>query len=132
MASGQGGIPRGRGGPRRQPRRPAERRQPRRPAERRQPRRLTARRYAAVFLAVATTLTVVGCGQAGQGAPVAPRTMFVSSEAFEQNILPQTYCGDRQFGGTYHVFSGYRDQTYPPRSSYCERSRRSGRAADRK
>ena len=82
MASGQDGIPRARGGPRRQPRRPAERRQPHRP---------TARRYAAVVLAVAAALTVAGCGQAGQGAPVAPRSMFVGSEAFGQNILPQTY-----------------------------------------
>ena len=84
MTSGQGGIPRGRGGPRRQP----HRRQPRRPA---------ARRYAAVILAVAAALAVAGCGQAGQGAPVAPRTMSVSSEAFGQNILPQTYTchGDR-------------------------------------
>jgi len=85
VASGQSGIPRGRGGPRRQPHRPAERRQPHRP---------TAWRYAAVVLAVAAALTVAGCGQAGQGAP---RTMSVSSEAFEQNILPQTYTchGDR-------------------------------------
>ena len=97
MASGQGGISRGRGGPRRQPHRPAERRQPHTPAERRQPHRPTARRYAALFLAVVAGLTVAGCGQAGQGAPVAPRTMFVSSEAFGQNILPQTYTchGDR-------------------------------------
>jgi Raf kinase inhibitor-like YbhB/YbcL family protein len=85
VASGQSGTPRGRGGPRRQPHRPAERRQLHRP---------TARRYAAVVLAVAAALTVAGCGQAGQGAP---RTMSVSSEAFEQNILPQTYTchGDR-------------------------------------
>ena len=42
-------------------------------------------------------MTVAGCGQAGQGAPVAPRSMFVSSEAFSQNILPQRYTchGDR-------------------------------------
>ena len=85
MASGQDGIPLGRGSPRRQPDRPAERRQPHRP---------TARRYAAVVLAVAAALTVAGCGQAGQ---VAPRSMFVGSEAFGQNILPQTYTchGDR-------------------------------------
>jgi Raf kinase inhibitor-like YbhB/YbcL family protein len=44
-----------------------------------------------VALAVAAALTVTGCGQAGQGAPVAPRTMSVSSEAFGQNLLPQTY-----------------------------------------
>jgi Raf kinase inhibitor-like YbhB/YbcL family protein len=85
VASGQSGIPRGRGGQRRQPHRPGQRRQPHRP---------TAWRYAAVVLAVAAALTVAGCGQAGQGAP---RTMSVSSEAFEQNILPQTYTchGDR-------------------------------------
>ena len=51
------------------------------------------------MLAVAAALTVAGCGQAGQGAPVAPRSMFVGSEAFgqKQNILPQTYTchGDR-------------------------------------
>jgi len=36
---------------------------------------------------------LAGCGQAGQGAPVAPRTMSVGSEAFgpSQNILPQRY-----------------------------------------
>jgi Raf kinase inhibitor-like YbhB/YbcL family protein len=34
---------------------------------------------------------MAGCGQAGQGAPVAPRPMSVSSEAFSQNILPQRY-----------------------------------------
>ena len=45
----------------------------------------------AVVLALAAALTVAGCGQAGQGAPVAPRTMSVSSEAFSQNILPQRY-----------------------------------------
>jgi Raf kinase inhibitor-like YbhB/YbcL family protein len=82
VASGQGGIPRGRGGLRRQAHGPAPRRQPHKAAE---------RRYAAVVLAVAAALTLAGCGQAGQGAPVAPRTMFVGSEAFGQNILPQTY-----------------------------------------
>jgi Raf kinase inhibitor-like YbhB/YbcL family protein len=89
VASGQGGFPRGRGGPRRQPHKPAPRRQPHKPA---------GRRYATVVLAVAAALTVAGCGQAGQGAPVAPRTMSVSSEAFGgQNVLPQTYTchGDR-------------------------------------
>jgi Raf kinase inhibitor-like YbhB/YbcL family protein len=42
-------------------------------------------------------LVVAGCGQAGQGAPVAPRTMSVSSEAFSQGTLPQRYTchGDR-------------------------------------
>jgi Raf kinase inhibitor-like YbhB/YbcL family protein len=64
VASGQNGIPRG---------------------------HAPARRYAAVFLAVATALALAGCGQAGQGAPVAPRTMSVSSAAFVQNILPRAY-----------------------------------------
>ena len=81
MTSGQGGIHRGRG-PRRQPNRPAGRR---------------LSRCAAVVLALAVALVVAGCGQAGQGAPVAPRTMSVSSEAFSQGILPQRYTchGDR-------------------------------------
>jgi Raf kinase inhibitor-like YbhB/YbcL family protein len=48
-------------------------------------------RAAVVVLAVAAALGVTGCGQAGQGAPVAPRAMTVSSEAFSQNTLPQTY-----------------------------------------
>jgi Raf kinase inhibitor-like YbhB/YbcL family protein len=76
VTSGQGGTRWGRGSPRRQPRRPMGRR----PA-----------RCAAVVLALAAALMLVGCGQAGQGAPVAPRTMSVSSEAFSQNILPQRY-----------------------------------------
>ena len=80
MTSGQHRTPGGR--PRRQPRKPAGRR---------------PSRWAAAVLALAAALTVAGCGQAGQGAPVAPRTMFVGSEALEQNILPQTYTchGDR-------------------------------------
>jgi Raf kinase inhibitor-like YbhB/YbcL family protein len=77
VTSGQGRILRGRGGsPRRQPLRPAGRR---------------PSRCGAVVLALAAALTVAGCGQAGQGAPVAPRTMTVGSEAFSQNILPQPY-----------------------------------------
>jgi Raf kinase inhibitor-like YbhB/YbcL family protein len=49
-------------------------------------------RHAAVVLAVTAALTVAGCSQqAGQGAPVAPRNMTVSSEAFSQNILPARY-----------------------------------------
>jgi Raf kinase inhibitor-like YbhB/YbcL family protein len=45
------------------------------------------------MLALATALAVAGCGQAGQGAPVAPQVMSVGSEAFDmpQNILPQRY-----------------------------------------
>jgi Raf kinase inhibitor-like YbhB/YbcL family protein len=60
---------------------------------RRQPHRPTGRpsRYAAVGLALAAALTLAGCGQAGQGAPVAPRVMSIGSEAFSQNILPQRY-----------------------------------------
>ena len=45
-------------------------------------------RYAAV---VATALTLAGCGQAGQGAPVPPRSMSVSSQAFIRGILPERY-----------------------------------------
>ena len=48
-------------------------------------------RWAAVVSALAAALTLTGCGQGGQGAPVAPRTMTVSSEAFTQNMLPQRY-----------------------------------------
>jgi len=82
VTSGQAGIRRGHGGPRRQPRRQA----PRRPG-----------RFAAVVSALAAALMLAGCGQAGQGAPVAPRMMSVSSEAFSQYILPQRYTchGDR-------------------------------------
>ena len=77
MTSGQGGIRWGHGGPRRQPHRPAGRRS----------------RFAAFVPALATALMLAGCGQAGQGAPVAPRTMSVGSEAFgpSQNIIPQRY-----------------------------------------
>jgi Raf kinase inhibitor-like YbhB/YbcL family protein len=52
---------------------------------------VTSSRWAAVVVAVAAAVTLAGCGQAGQGAPVAPRTMSVSSEAFSQNALPQRY-----------------------------------------
>jgi Raf kinase inhibitor-like YbhB/YbcL family protein len=54
-------------------------------------------RCAAVVLALAAAAALAGCGQAGQGAPIAPRTMSVSSEAFSQYILPQRYTchGDR-------------------------------------
>lgn len=83
MASGQDRTRRS--GPRRQPHRLALRRQPHKLAERR------SSRCAAVILALAATLTLAGCGQGGQGAPVAPRAMSVSSEAFSQNILPQRY-----------------------------------------
>ena len=43
------------------------------------------------MLALATTAALAGCGQAGEGAPIAPRGMTVGSEAFSQNILPQRY-----------------------------------------
>ena len=100
MSSGQARMRWSRGSPRRQPHRPAPRRQANRPAPQRQPHKPAGRRasrYAAVALAVAAALTVAGCGQAGQGAPVAPRMMSVSSEAFSQNVLPQRYTchGDR-------------------------------------
>jgi Raf kinase inhibitor-like YbhB/YbcL family protein len=85
VTSGQGGIHWGRGSPRQQPRGLTPRRQPHRPALRR------PSRCGAVVLALAAALTVAGCGQAGQGAPVAPRAMSVGSEAFSQNILPRTY-----------------------------------------
>jgi Raf kinase inhibitor-like YbhB/YbcL family protein len=60
------------------------------------PPRRAPTRFAAVVLALAA-LIVTGCGKAGQGAPVPPRTMTVTSEAFSQNILPQRYTcrGDR-------------------------------------
>jgi Raf kinase inhibitor-like YbhB/YbcL family protein len=89
VTSGQGGIPPGVGSPRRQPHRPAPRPLRHGPTGRR------PSRYAAVVLALATALAVAGCGQAGQGAPVAPRVMSVGSEAFEQisttYVLPQRY-----------------------------------------
>jgi Raf kinase inhibitor-like YbhB/YbcL family protein len=75
VSSGQGGIRWGHGSPRRQPHRPAGR----------------LSRSAAVVSALAAALTLAGCGQAGQGAPVAPRAMQIGSEAFSQNILPQRY-----------------------------------------
>jgi len=40
---------------------------------------------------LAAMLTLAGCGTAGYGAPVAPKTMSVSSEAFSQDVLPQRY-----------------------------------------
>jgi Raf kinase inhibitor-like YbhB/YbcL family protein len=90
VTSGQGGI---KLAPRRQPHTLAPRRQPHTLAPRRQPHKLAERlsRCAAVVLALATAATLAGCGQAGQGAPIAPRGMSVGSEAFSQNILPQRY-----------------------------------------
>ena len=49
------------------------------------------RRAAAVVLGLAAGLGVAACGQAGQGALVAPRGMTVGSEAFSSNILPQPF-----------------------------------------
>jgi len=79
------------GSPWRQPHGPTRGRQPHGPEGRR------PSRCAAIVLALAVALTLAGCGQVGQGAPIAPRTMTVSSEAFSQNILPQVYTchGDR-------------------------------------
>jgi Raf kinase inhibitor-like YbhB/YbcL family protein len=55
-------------------------------------RRHRARRIgAAVAAALAVTLVLAGCGNAGSGAAVAPIQMSVSSEAFVQQLLPQTY-----------------------------------------
>jgi Raf kinase inhibitor-like YbhB/YbcL family protein len=54
-----------------------------------QPR--SRRAAAAVLTVLGFSATLAGCGTAGNGAPVAPRTMSVSSEAFIANILPQRY-----------------------------------------
>ena len=51
-------------------------------------RPLRARAAGAAVLAV---LTLAGCGTAGQGAPVAPSPMPVSSEAFISGMLAQRY-----------------------------------------
>ncbi len=51
-------------------------------------RPLPARAVTAAALAV---LPLVGCGTAGQGAPVAPIPMSVSSDAFISGMLPQHY-----------------------------------------
>ena len=51
-------------------------------------RPLRARAAGAALLA---GLTLAGCGTAGYGAPVAPITMSVSSEAFVSGILAQRY-----------------------------------------
>ena len=52
-------------------------------------RRRPAPRSAAA--AVLAALTLAGCGTAGYGAPVAPRTMSVSSVAVSGGALPQRY-----------------------------------------
>ena len=82
MRSSQDRIRCVRGRPRRQPQQPARRRQPQ-PAGRRLLRNAAS--------AVAAALILAGCGQAGQGAPVPPRVMSVSSQAIIQNVLPQRY-----------------------------------------
>lgn len=62
---------------------------------RRPPSRRTA--AGAVGTAVLTALALAGCGAAGSGGAVAPRTMSVSSAAFSQsaalsqNVLPRRY-----------------------------------------
>ena len=54
-------------------------------------RRPPSRRAAAGTLLV-TVLALAGCGgTAGHGAPVAPRTMSISSDALSQNVLPERY-----------------------------------------
>jgi Raf kinase inhibitor-like YbhB/YbcL family protein len=50
--------------------------------------RPTSRHAAATVVAA---LTLAGCGPAGYGAPVAPRTMSVSSVAFIADLLPPRY-----------------------------------------
>ena len=49
-------------------------------------------RYAAAGAVLATIAVLAGCGaNAGYGAPVAPKTMSVSSVAFSQNVMPLRY-----------------------------------------
>ena len=48
-------------------------------------------RWTAAGAAVLAALALAGCGKAGSGAAIAPRTMTVSSAAFSQNVLPQRY-----------------------------------------
>lgn len=49
-------------------------------------------RWAAAGMALMTAATLAGCGTAGNGAPVPPRTLSVGSEAFDpQNVLPPRY-----------------------------------------
>ena len=84
MTSGQGETRWARGDSRTGRQRGSLRRQPHRPAP-----WLSWR--AAVLLALATSVALAGCGQAGQGAPIAPRMMTVSSQAFSQYILPRAY-----------------------------------------
>jgi Raf kinase inhibitor-like YbhB/YbcL family protein len=49
-------------------------------------------RWTAAGTVLATVLALAACGgTAGRGAPVAPRTMSVSSQAFSQGALPERY-----------------------------------------
>lgn len=51
-------------------------------------------RVRTVVAVVAAALTLAGCGAAGDGAPVAPAPMSISSEAFIQSILAPRYTCD--------------------------------------
>ena len=53
-------------------------------------RRPPSRRTVAVAVLLAA-LTLAGCGRAGSGGVVVPRTMSVTSAALSQNVLPQRY-----------------------------------------
>jgi Raf kinase inhibitor-like YbhB/YbcL family protein len=58
----------------------------------RRSRRRSLSRWAVAGTVLATVLALAGCGgTAGRGAPVAPRMMTVSSEAFSQGVLPERY-----------------------------------------
>jgi Raf kinase inhibitor-like YbhB/YbcL family protein len=59
--------------------------------DRARPGRWRPRRAAAVGAAAAAALTLAGCGTAGYGAPVAPTSMPVKSEAFISGTLAQRY-----------------------------------------
>ena len=48
-------------------------------------------RWTAAGAVLLAGLALAGCGKAGSGAAVAPRTMTVSSATFSQNVLPQRY-----------------------------------------
>ncbi len=56
---------------------------------RRGARRLS--RWAAAGLAMIMALTLAGCGTAGNGPPVPPRTLSVASEAFAPTVLPARF-----------------------------------------
>ena len=48
-------------------------------------------RWTAAGTVLLAGLALAGCGKAGSGAAVAPRTMTVSSAALSQNVLPHRY-----------------------------------------